>query len=82
MTIEIKNNTVGSLFDQVCAGPRWSALVCAGPRWSALKVFYNLNVPGYMNIKKKCRKFYFATFLELTKLKKIIRGALYELIIS
>ena len=33
MTIEIKNITVGSLFDQVRAGPRWSAL----------KVFYNLN---------------------------------------
>ena len=42
MTIEIKNITVGSLFDQVRAGPRWSAL----------KVFYNLNVPGYINIKK------------------------------
>ena len=40
--IEIKTITVGSLFDQVCTGPRWSAL----------KVFYNLNVPGYMNIKK------------------------------
>ena len=46
MMIEIKNITVGSLFDQVCAGPRWSAL----------KVFYNLNVPGYMNIKKKMLK--------------------------
>ena len=42
MTIEIKNITVGSLFEPVCAGLRWSAL----------KVFYNLNVPGYMNIKK------------------------------
>ena len=73
MTIEIKNITVGSLFDQVCAGPRWSAL----------RVFYNLNVPGYMNIKKKMLKILLCNVFKVDKIeKKIIRGALYELIIS
>ena len=55
--IEIKTITVGSLFDQVRTGPRWSAL----------KVFYNLNVPGYMNIKNKRLKILLCNVFKVTK---------------
>ena len=69
MTIKIKNITVGSLFDQVCAGPHWSAL----------KVFYNL-IHEY---QKKMLKILLCNVFKVDQIeKKIIRGALYELIIS
>ena len=60
MMIEIQTIIVPSLFDQVCAGPRWSAL----------KVFYNLNVPGYMNIKKKMLKILICKVFKVDKIEK------------
>ena len=60
MTKEIKNIAVGSLFDQVCAGPRWSAL----------KVFYNLNVPRIHEYQKKMLKILLCNVFKVDKIKK------------